>query len=187
MVERGFSKVMLKTQNPPSLSTNGNVETIADPPQQSGQTSSGEDAVRRAAQTVVNRSAESGSEKRVRRRSRRNRATPILAGTGLQFHYGVGLLMLFTLLLVIFNEQISKTVWKILHPPAPPPPPAGVGGAAAVVVPEGPAPWWFHVEIPALLIGFAIWLYLTPGVWDSFKASLGLHKDKDRRSRRRHT
>lgn len=181
MVERGFSKVMLKTQNPPSLSTNGDVETIADPPQQSGQTSSGEDAVRRAAQTVVNRSAESGGGKRVRRRSRRIRATPMLAGTRLQFHYGVGLLMLFTLLLVIFNEQISKTVWKILHPPAPPPVPG------AVVIPSGPAPWWFHVEIPALLIGFAIWLYLTPGVWDSLKDSLGLHKDKDRRSRRRHT
>jgi hypothetical protein len=55
------------------------------------------------------------------------------------------------------------------------------------VVPDGPAPWWFHVEIPALLIGFAIWLYLTPGVWDSLKSSLGLQKNKERRSRKRHT
>ncbi|MBC8137799.1 MAG: hypothetical protein H8F28_18110 [Fibrella sp.] len=172
---------MLQTQN---SSNSGSQETVPDSARHPEQVRSGEDAVRRAAEAVVNRSAQSGGEKRVRRRSRRTRSTPILAGTGLQFHYGVGLLMIFTLILVIFNEQISKAAWKILHPPAPPPVP---GAGAGVVVPSGPAPWWFHVEIPALLIGFGIWLYLTPGVWDSFKSSLGLHKDKERRSRKRHT
>jgi Na+-transporting methylmalonyl-CoA/oxaloacetate decarboxylase gamma subunit len=175
---------MLKTQNSSSVSRDNDSETVTQPAPRSEQTRSGEDAVRRAAEVVVNRSAE-GGDKRVRRRSRRTRSTPILAGTGLQFHYGVGLLMLFTLILVIFNEQISKAVWKILHPPAPPPVPGAAG--AGPVVPDGPAPWWFHVEIPALLVGFAIWLYLTPGVWDSLKSSLGLQKNKERRSRKRHT
>lgn len=174
---------MLQTQNPSSLSSGDN-ETVAGPNRLPDQTRSGEESVRRLAEEVLNRSAEGG--KRVRRRSRRTRTTPILAGTGLQFHYGVGVMMLLTLILVIFNSQISKAVWKLLHPPAPPPVP-GAGGAPGVAVPAGPAPWWFHVEIPALLIGFAVWLYLTPGVWDSLKTSLGLKKDKERRSRKRHT
>ncbi len=177
---------MLRTQNPSTLSNDSDPQSVAVPSPRLEQTRSGEDAVQRAARAVVNRTMEEGNDKRVRRRSRRTRRTPILAGTGLQFHYGVGLLMIFTLILVIFNEQISKAVWKVLHPPAPPPVP-GTGAVPGVVVPEGPAPWWFHVEIPALLIGFAIWLYLTPGVWDSLKASLGLHKEKERRSRKRHT
>lgn len=176
---------MLQTQNPSSLSDNGDVQTTTDLKRRPEQTRSGEDAVRRAAGVVVNRSMESNKDKRVRRRSRRTRSTPILAGTGLQFHYGVGLLMIFTLILVIFNEQISKAVWRIMHPPAPPPVPGAVA-VPAVAVPAGPAPWWFHVEIPALLIGFGVWLYLTPGVWDSLKSSLGLRKDRERRSRKRH-
>lgn len=174
---------MPQTQNS-SLSENGDVETVTNSARRTDAVRSGEDAVRRAAEAVVNRSKDAGNDKRVRRRSRRIRSTPILAGTGLQFHYGVGVLIFFTLILVIFNEQISKVAWKILHPPAPPPVP---GAGPAVVVPAGPAPWWFHVEIPALLIGFGIWLYLTPGVWDSFKSSLGLHKERERRSRKRHT
>ena len=166
-----------------SFSNNGDLETSTEPSRNTEQVRSGEEAVRRAAEAVVNRSKE-GGDKRVRRRSRRTRHTPILAGTGLQFHYGVGILMFFTLILVIFHEQISKAAWKILHPPAPPPVP---GTGPSVAVPAGPAPWWFHVEIPALIIGFGIWLYLTPGVWDSFKTSMGLNKDKERRSRKRHT
>ncbi len=144
---------------------------------------SGEESVRRVAQSVINRSPEGGDNK-VRRRSRRARHTPILAGSGLQFHYGVGILLFFALIFVIFRDKISKNLWAVMHPPHPVAP---VGSVQGVAVPVGPAPWWFHVEIPALLIGLAIWLYLTPGIWDSIKVAIGLRKDKERRARRRHS
>lgn len=143
---------------------------------------SGEDAVRRAAQVISSRSRTStsgeGSDK-TRRRSRRTRSTPLLAGGGLQFHYAVGILLLFTLLVVAFSEKIGKKLWAIFHPVAPPLAPGAVPG------PILPAPWWFRAEIPVLIIGFGIWLYLTPGLWDRFKNAVGLDKDEKRLSRKR--
>ena len=142
---------------------------------------SGEEAVRRAAQVVANRSSRREStEKQTRRRSRRTRTTPLLTGTGLQFHYAVGILLLFTLVIVAFSDKITKKLWDVLHPAAP------VLPAGVVAGPAAPAPWWFRSEVPVLLFGFAIWLYLTPGVWDRFKLAIGLKKSDERLSRSRH-
>ena len=143
---------------------------------------SGEGAVRRAAQLVLNRSTE-GGEKQVRRRSRRGRTTPILVGNGLQFHYAVGALLVVALLASAFRDRI----WKMMPHPAP-----VVQGAlkpGVGTVPPAPRfhmPSWFHIEIPFILIGFLVWLYLTPGVWDRVALAIGLRKDKERRSRKRH-
>lgn len=145
---------------------------------------SGEEAVRRAAQVISSRSRASSSgdsaEKRTRRRSRRARSTPLLAGTGLQFHYAVGILLLVSVLLIAFGERINKKLWVVFHPPVP------IAIPGQVAVPSGPAPWWLRAEIPVLLIGFAIWLYLTPGLWDKVKNAVGLNKDEKRLSRKRH-
>jgi len=146
---------------------------------------SGEEAVRRAAQVIASRnnrtnvSGESG-EKRTRRRSRRARSTPLLAGTGLQFHYAVGILLVFTLIVVAFSDKLGKKIWEHFHPIAAPLAPGQVAAPAL------PAPWWFRAEVPVLILGFAIWLYLTPGLWDRFKNAVGLNKDEKRLSRKRH-
>jgi hypothetical protein len=138
---------------------------------------SGEDAVRRAASVVINRGSSSinAEGKRVRRRSRRRRQIPILNAVGLKFHYVAGIMLSIAIVFVFFSEKISMKIWRFFHA-APPP--------GAVV---GPPPWWFRVELPALLIGLCIWLYLTPGFSERLQKLFGLRKDRERRSRRRHS
>ena len=116
---------------------------------------SGEDAVRNAASVIVNRTKEEGQEgtRKVRRRSKRTPRAPLISGTSLTFHYMVGILLIFAILLVYAGEPLSKQITAMLARPAP-------GHAVGPVVKQ----WWQHAQIPALVLGFLVWLYLTPGL-----------------------
>ena len=144
--------------------------------QTSSSSSTDGEATKQGNSFIVNQSSENGQRRRVRRHSRRKRSTSLLSNSGLNFHYLVGALLFVTLFIVIYSNKISKKIWAISHPVVAP---AAKAGAAV-------SGRWFHVELLALAIGIIVWLYLLPGFADRVLSAIGLVKEKDYHSRRRH-